>query len=117
MRSGSPPFGMPMPGRSNSTTAYRYGFNTQEKDDEICGAGNTNTAMFWEYSTRLGRRWNLDPKPQIGISDYAAFANNPIIFNDLLGDVWGKPGDKPNNKDKKQADKNLPGYSRCHGTL
>jgi len=42
--------------------------------------------LFWEYDTRLGRRWNLDPKPQISISDYAAFGNSPIGYTDLLGD-------------------------------
>jgi hypothetical protein len=42
---------------------YRFGFNGQEKVNEIAGVGNHNTAEFWEYDTRLGRRWNLDPKP------------------------------------------------------
>ena len=65
---------------------YRFGFNGQEKDDEVAGAGNTNTAMFWEYDTRLGRRWNLDPKSNPSISDYACFGNNPIFMNDVLGD-------------------------------
>src|SRR5690606_26059713 len=49
-------------------------------------------ALFWEYDTRLGRRWNLDPKPQISISDYAAFGNNPIWYNDVLGDIKNKNG-------------------------
>lgn len=65
---------------------YRFGFNTQEKVDEISGEGNHNTALFWEYDTRLGRRWNLDPKPQVYISDYAVMANSPILLNDLFGD-------------------------------
>ena len=65
----------------------RFGFNGQEKDNEIAGIGNSNTAMFWQYDTRLGRRWNLDPVDQIGISNYATFANNPIVNNDVLGNV------------------------------
>ena len=68
---------------------YRYGFNTQENSPEIYGVGNSTTAMFWEYDARLGRRWNLDPKPQIFISDYACFANNPILLTDHLGDKVG----------------------------
>jgi hypothetical protein len=64
----------------------RFHFNGQETDDEIAGKGNINTAQFWEYDTRLGRRWNLDPKPEQGISGYACFANNPIWCNDELGD-------------------------------
>jgi hypothetical protein len=69
---------------------YRFGFNTQEKVNEIVGVGNHNTALFWEYDTRLGRRWNLDPKPQISISDYAINANNPIANTDFLGDFTSK---------------------------
>jgi hypothetical protein len=71
----------------NLADGYRFGFNTQEKDDEVYGAGNLNTAEFWEYDTRLGRRWNVDPKPNFSISPYAAFANNPIWKNDVKGDT------------------------------
>ena len=67
--------------------AYTFGYNGQEKVDEIAGAGNHTTAEFWEYDTRLGRRWNRDPVVQIGISDYAAFNDNPIYFNDASGDI------------------------------
>jgi hypothetical protein len=71
----------------SSPKNYRFGFNTQEKDDEVYGAGNLNTAEFWEYDTRLGRRWNLDPKPNVSISSYSVFANNPIFFSDYGGDT------------------------------
>src|SRR5690625_1299652 len=57
---------------------YRFGFNGQEKVNEIAGMGNHNTAEFWEYDTRLGRRWNLDPVDQISVSNYAVNGNNPI---------------------------------------
>jgi hypothetical protein len=67
---------------------YRFGFNGQEKVNEIAGTGNHNTALFWEYDTRLGRRWNLDPKPQISISDYSVVGNNPLINTDVLGDKY-----------------------------
>ena len=76
----------PMPGRSFEGE-YRFGFNGQEKDDEISGTTGANyTATFWEYDARVGRRWNLDPKPVIGISEYACFGNNPIWYSDPLGD-------------------------------
>src|SRR5690625_5125129 len=68
---------------------YRFGFNGQEKVNEISGMGNHNTAEFWEYDTRLGRRWNVDPKTNESISTYATFAGNPNLFVDPLGDtVW-----------------------------
>jgi len=79
-------FGAPMPGRNFNNT-YRYGFNGQEKDNEVAGTGNINTAYCWEYDTRLGRRWNEDPKPNASISNYATFANNPLINTDVLGDT------------------------------
>jgi RHS repeat-associated protein len=65
---------------------YRFGFNGQEKDNEIAGVGNHNTAEFWEYDTRLGRRWNVDPVDQVSISNYAVNALNPITFIDPNGD-------------------------------
>jgi hypothetical protein len=81
------PFGMQMPGRNLGTDSYRYGMNTQEKDDEIYGQGNTYSAEFWEYDARLGRRWNVDPKPNPSSSQYNCFAGNPIWFSDFEGDT------------------------------
>ena len=82
------PFGMLIPGRNYNANSYRFGFQNQEKDDEIFGStGTSYTAQFWQYDSRIGRRWNLDPKPQITMSDYACFSNNPIWFNDVLGDT------------------------------
>jgi RHS repeat-associated protein len=66
---------------------YRYGFNGQEKTDEIAGVGNHTTAEFWEYDPRIGRRWNLDPSPNVSMSSYSAFENNPILLSDPLGDT------------------------------
>ncbi len=87
------PFGSPMDGRTFGSEKYRYSFNTQEKVDEVYGKGNLNTALFWEYDTRLGRRWNLDPKPNPSISDYACFANSPLINTDEKGDTLRKGND------------------------
>jgi hypothetical protein len=81
------PFGSQMLERSFSSGVYRFGFNTQERTDEIAGFGNHNTALFWEYDTRLGRRWNMDPKPNPSFSNYSSFCNNPIFYSDLLGDT------------------------------
>jgi len=81
------PFGAPIQGRSFSSTEYRFGFNTQEKTDEIAGPGNHNTATFWEYDTRLGRRWNVDPVTKPWESLYACLSDNPILLNDPNGDL------------------------------
>jgi len=78
-------FGMELKGRTFDNTGYKFGMNGQMKDNEIYGEGNTYSAQYWEYDARLGRRWNLDPKPQISISDYACFGNNPIVNIDVHG--------------------------------
>ena len=79
-------FGAPMPGRQYNSSSYRYSVNGQEKTDEISGAGNHTTALYWEYDTRLGRRWNRDPKGRPEESSYACFGDNPIMNNDVNGD-------------------------------
>jgi len=83
------PFGMTMPGRkyqAPNSTPYRYGgANGQEKSTEI--NDNSYTAEYWQYDARIGKRFNLDPKPTTGISPYATFANNPIFYTDPNGDT------------------------------
>ena len=80
------PFGMGMVGRSwSGGSEYRYGFNGQEQDDEVYGNGNLNTAEFWGYDARLGRRWNLDRINKLWESAYLAFENCPILFKDTRG--------------------------------
>ncbi|MDI3322743.1 hypothetical protein [Pinibacter soli] len=71
-------------------TAYDRGQNGQLKSTEIDPGGNIYTAEYWEYDSRIGRRWNLDPKPTEGVSEYSAFNNNPIFNSDPLGDTTGR---------------------------
>ena len=67
--------------------AYRFGFNGMEKDDEVFNStGSSYTAEFWQYDSRLGRRWNIDPVVKPWESSYATFANNPILYVDTKGD-------------------------------
>ena len=74
---------------------YRFGFNSQEQDDEFYGNGNINTADFWSYDARLGRRWNIDPIEKAFESSYTTFSCNPILFIDLEGknEDWYKDPD------------------------
>jgi hypothetical protein len=77
------PGGSQMPGRkfTQANSSYRYGFNGQEKSDDLT-AGNY-TAMFWEYDSRIGRRWNVDPVYKN--SPYECFNGNPILLSDPSG--------------------------------
>jgi hypothetical protein len=77
---------MEMPGKSYQSTAYRYGMNTQEKDNEIYGPGNTYGALYWEYDARIARRWNVDPVVKEYEGGYTTFSGNPIWFVDINGD-------------------------------
>jgi hypothetical protein len=65
---------------------YTFGFNGQEKTNEIAGVGNHNTAEHWEYDPRTGRRWNTDPITKPFQSGYSTFSNSPIIMIDPNGD-------------------------------
>jgi hypothetical protein len=91
-------FGMSMPGRTFSVEKYRYGMNTQEKDDDIFEGAFT--AEYWEYDSRVGRRWNNDPVFKNWESPYACFSNNPIYFVDILGLDPTKPISKPEPGDR-----------------
>ena len=70
---------------STDTGEYRYFFNGQETDSELFGEMSNFTAEFWQYDSRLGRRWNLDWIYKPFASNYAAFANNPVWFADPSG--------------------------------
>jgi len=92
---------MVMPGRKyqSGTASYRYSINGQEKDKEL--NENITTALYWEYDSRIGKRWNLDPKQNVWESPYLTFGGNPILFSDILGDKASKPDDWVKDKDGK----------------
>jgi hypothetical protein len=100
------PFGslMPIPDVTDFANGHRFGFNGQEDVYEVKNTRSAHkTALFWEYDTRLARRWNLDPIPQVGISDYATFTNNPILYSDVLGNTI----DGKNEADAQEAKKEI----------
>ena len=101
---------MAMPGRSyQSSSSYRYGMNGQEKDLEIFEGAMT--AEFWEYDSRLGRRWNRDPITYPWQSSYATFNNNPVYFSDPSG-LEGEPKANPGDGKGKKGDSAPNGGSK-----
>ena len=70
------PFGMQMPNRNGSTGEYRYGFQGQEKDDEIKGDGNSINYKYRMHDPRTGRFYSVDPLA----SDYSY--NSPYVFSE-----------------------------------
>jgi RHS repeat-associated protein len=66
---------------------YRFGFNGQEKDNEIKGSGNSLDFGARIYDSRLGRWLSLDPLQEKypSLSPYNFTANNPILYTDPDG--------------------------------
>ncbi len=84
------PFGVELDGRTVSG-GYRYGFQNQEKDDEIKGEGNSINYTFRMHDSRLGRFFNVDPlSPNYpGNSQYAFSLNRVIDAIELEGlEAW-----------------------------
>lgn len=81
------PFGALMPGRSGGTSDTRYGFQGQEKDDEIYGEGNAYAFEYRMHDPRLGRFWSIDPlnRKYPFYSPYAFSGNRVIDAIELEG--------------------------------
>jgi RHS repeat-associated protein len=105
------PFGMIQPERNFNVSGYRYGFNGQERSDEI--DGNSFSALFWEYDSRIGRRWNVDPVTKSMISPYEVLGNNPISYIDPLGN----DPDKGNGKGKINYESDRMLYASVKTTI
>ncbi len=68
---------------------YRYGFNGQEKDNEVSGEGNAYGFDARVYDPRIARWGAVDPRAAKypNTSPYSAFGLNPIYFVDPGGDT------------------------------
>jgi len=76
---------MTVPNRTASSTAYRYGFNGMEKDDELKGIGNSYDFGERMLDPRIGRFFSTDSIFQPYETPYNFAANNPIIYVDSEG--------------------------------
>ncbi len=82
------PFGMLYPQRqSTGADGYRYGFQGQEKDDEIKGNGNSLAFKYRIHDPRLGRFLSIDPliAKYPFYSPYAFSGNRVIDMIELEG--------------------------------
>jgi RHS repeat-associated protein len=73
-------FGSVLPNRHGGSDSYRYGFQGQEKDDEIKGEGNSLNYKYRMHNPRVGRFFAVDPlfKEYPHNSSYA-FSENRVI--------------------------------------
>ncbi len=69
-----------MPNRHRSTDDYRYGFQGQEKDDELKGEGNSLNYTFRMHDPRVGRFFARDPLfREFAWNTPYAFSENRVI--------------------------------------
>jgi RHS repeat-associated protein len=66
---------------------YRFGYQNQEKDDEVKGEGNIYDFGARMYDPRIGNFLSLDPMNRlfVDISRYSFAGNNPNMFVDYEG--------------------------------
>jgi RHS repeat-associated protein len=88
---------MPQPGRIWDGTAYRFGFNGKERDDEVKGAGNSYDYGFRQYDPRVARFLSVDPltAEYPWYTPYQYAGNMPIWAVDLDGLEPGSPPATP----------------------
>jgi RHS repeat-associated protein len=78
---------MLIPNRHESSDKYRYGFQGQEKDDEIKGEGNSINYKFRIHDPRVGRFFAVDPltKKYPWYTPYSFSGNKVIAWGELEG--------------------------------
>ncbi|MDY0780891.1 RHS repeat-associated core domain-containing protein [Tenacibaculum sp. IB213877] len=81
------PFGMLMPNRHGQADSYRYGFQGQEKDDEVKGEGNSINYKFRMHDPRVGRFFAVDPlaSKYSHYTPYSFSGNKVIAYVELEG--------------------------------
>ena len=94
------PFGSLVPNRHRSTDDYRYGFQGQEKDDELKGEGNSLNYTFRMHDPRVGRFFATDPleKKYPWYSPYQFSGNRLIDMIELEGLEPAQAGNREGQK-------------------
>ena len=80
------PGGMLMPDRNDVVNSYRFSYQGSERTEEL--HENHYTTYFRELDTRILRWWSIDPdvSDMPWQSPYLSMDNNPILYNDPMGD-------------------------------
>jgi RHS repeat-associated protein len=78
---------MLVPNRHGSSESYRYGFQGQEKDDEVKGEGNSLNYTYRMHDARVGRFFAVDPlfRKYAWNSPYSFSSNRVLDRNELEG--------------------------------
>ena len=110
------PFGLTMAGISTKAMSFGGAENKKkwnvgsELESKEFGDGSgleLYATQFRSVDPQIGRIWQVDPKPDFSQSLYSSMSNNPIRFNDPLGDTPVVP--KPPERNPKQDKILTPG--------
>ena len=118
------PFGVLLLERSLNTADFRYGFQGQERDDEVKGEGNSVNYKFRMHDPRIGRFFCTDPlEAKYPYNSPYAFSENCVIacveleglemYFSAGGYLLGKIGDDKtimivtNSKDIEAVNENI----------